>query len=93
MSIASNLTFFVGFSIGLASWFAILIYGIKAVRRARPGVSIWGRETLWNPANILLRPALLTDDGRTYRHRCFISVIVFVISVGLPLFISSLGGN
>ena len=84
MSAALVITGGIGFCVGLASWFAILIYGIKAIRRTREGVSLWSRETLWNPVNVLLRPALLTQEGRTYRRRCFTAVIVFLMAIGLP---------
>ena len=90
MSAALDIILFIGIGVGLPAWFAILIYGIKTVRHTRQGVSIWGRETGWNPANVLLRPALLTDEGKAYHRKCFIAVVVFVISVGLPVFIATL---
>jgi hypothetical protein len=75
--------------IGLVAWCATLFYGIKAIRRTRPGTSIWGRKTLWNPANALVFPGLLTDEGKKYRLRCFIAVGVFVGSILLPSYIFS----
>jgi len=78
---------------GIVAWFAILIYGFKAVRRARPGVQLWGRETLWNPWNVLLRPSLLTEEGRAYRRKCFLAVGVFTACVGVPLLLAALTGN
>ncbi len=81
---------FIFFCVGLASWFAVLIYGFKAIRRARPGVGIWGRETLWNPANLLLRPKLLTEKGCAYRRKCFLAVAIFFVSTGLPVIIAAI---
>ena len=78
------------FCVGVASWFAAIIYGFKAIRRARPGVGIWGRETLWNPANLLLRPKLLTEKGRAYRRKCFQAVAIFFMSTSLPVIIAAI---
>jgi hypothetical protein len=79
--------------IAFGSWVAGVFYGIKAVRHARPDISIWGRKTLWNPANVLVIPGLLTNEGKKYRRRCFIAVIVFVILIVLPTFIDPLAGR
>ncbi len=76
--------------VGMASWLAAIIYGFKAIRRARPGVGIWGRETLWNPANLLLRPKLLTEKGCAYRRMCFVAVAFFFVSTGLPVIIAAI---
>lgn len=78
-----------GSAIGLVSWLAAIIYAIKMVRRAQPGVGIWGRATLYNPYNLLLLPELLTDEGRVCRRKCFIAVLIFVSSIGLMFIISS----
>ncbi len=69
-------------SIGILSWVAITIYAVKTVRRARPGVAIWGRPTRWNPFNLLLLPGLLTDDGRSCRKKCFLAIAIFFGAVG-----------
>ena len=63
------------------SWVAISVYAIKTVRRALPGVAIWGRTTLWNPFNLLLMPGLLTEDGRSCRRKCFLATAIFFGSV------------
>src|SRR5215470_1512383 len=72
--------------IGLAitafgSWLGVVVYGFRALRRPRPGVSLWSRTTVWNPANALLRPELLTADGRRYRDRCLRALFVFVTCI------------
>jgi len=85
--------FVVAWTGGVAAWFAILIYGVKAVRRSRPGVNLWGRDTWWNPAYVLIRPSLLTEEGRGYQRKCFLALGVFVICVGVPLAIAALTGN
>jgi len=93
MSAARDILLVIGIGVGVPAWIAILIFGIKTIRHARQDVSIWGRETGWNPANVLLRPELLTDEGKEYRRKCFIALLVFVIAIGLPLFMDSLAGK
>ena len=75
--------FVVAWLVGVLSWGAIVVYAFKTVRCARPGISIWGRATLWNPFNLLVLPHLLTQDGRLHRKKCFLALVVFVGSVGL----------
>ena len=79
-------------TLALASWFAMVVYGFKAVREPRPGVRLWSRATLWNPANALLRPEFLTAQGQRYRTRCFRALLVFVASVGGLLLVGALTG-
>jgi hypothetical protein len=74
------------------SWVAGLIYGLKAIRRTRPGVVLWSRDTLWNPSNVLLRPDLLTDECRAYRRKCFVATAIFIAAVGIPLLIAAATG-
>ena len=71
--------------VALISWFAIVIYGAKAIRLARPEVSPWSRATDWNPTNVLVRPELLTVEGRRYRARCFRAALVFVGCIALAV--------
>jgi hypothetical protein len=80
-------------TLALTSWFAMIVYGFKAVRQPRPGVRLWSRATLWNPANALLRPEFLTEQGQRYRSRCFRALLVFVASVGSLLFVGALTGT
>lgn len=75
------------------SWLAILVFGIKAIGRTRPGVDLWGRDTGWNPANVLMRPSLLTSEGLIYRRRCFVAFWIFLCCVGVSLAIAALTGN
>lgn len=75
------------------SWFAMVIYGFKAVMSARPGVSLWSRETRWNPANVLLRSELLTPEGLEYRRKGLIALGVFVVATGVPLLLAAIMGR
>jgi hypothetical protein len=75
------------------SWFAVVLYGFKAVRQPRPGVRLWSRATLWNPANALLRPELLTEQGRRHRSRCLWALLVFGACVRSLLFVGALTGT
>ncbi len=79
--------------VAVLSWFAIVTYGFRAMLNAKPGVRLWSRMTLWNPANIFLRPNLLTEEGRAYRRRCFFAVLVFTISIGFGLITLAVTGN
>ena len=80
-------------STGILSWIAIIIYMLKTVRRARPGVAIWGRATLWNPFNLLLLPGLLTDDGRSCRRKCFLEIAIFIGSIAIGSVMGSISGR
>jgi hypothetical protein len=71
----------------LGSWIAILVYGLKAVRRPLPGIGLWSRSTLWNPANVLLWPERLTPEGQRYRGLCLRAVLVFMACVASGLLI------
>jgi hypothetical protein len=77
--------FVVAWVTAVLAWFAIIVFGFKAIRRTRPGVKLWGRGTMWNPANALLNSNLLTEDGLRYRRKCFLSVGVFIACVVIPL--------
>lgn len=77
----------------LVAWFAGIVYGIKAIRRARPGVKLWGRDTLWNPANVLFSSNLLTVEGLRYRRKCFMSAGIFVACVCGTLLVAALTGQ
>lgn len=87
------LGFVVAWCTAVIAWFAAIVFAVKAVRRARPGVRLWGRETLWNPANALLNPQLLTPEGLACRRKCFIAIGVFVACVGIPLLVAAITGT
>ena len=78
---------------GVAAWIATVIYGFKAISFRKSGVRLWTRETLWNPANILLHPEFLTAKGLAYRRKCFISVLVFFLTVGSSLLFGAVTGT
>lgn len=75
------------------AWFSAVVFAVKAVRRAQPGVRLWGREMLWNPANALLNPQLLTPEGLSYRRKCFIAIGVFVACAVVPLLMAAITGT
>lgn len=85
--------FVVAWVTGVLAWFAIIVYGFKALRRARPGVKLLGRETMWNPANALLNSNLLTEEGLRYRRKCFLSAAVFIAGVVIPLLVAAVTGQ
>lgn len=94
MSGALTIIGVISICIAVASWFFVLFSVIMALRHTRPGVSVFWHDALWNPANnVLLRPSLLTEEGNAHRRRGLIAVVVFVISIGIPLFIASLAGK
>jgi hypothetical protein len=72
---------------------ACVIYSFKAVRRARPDINLWGRDTLWNPLNVLLSSKMLTDEGLRYRHRSLVSLAIFVACVGGTLLFAAITGH
>jgi hypothetical protein len=75
------------------AWFASIVFGFKAIRRTRPGVKLWGRGTMWNPANALLNSNLLTEEGLRYRRKCFLSAGVFIACVVIPLSVAVVTGQ
>ena len=93
LSVLVTVVFGTIWMLAVASWFAMVVYGFKAVRHPRSGVLIWSRATLWNPANALLRSEFLTEEGQRYRSRCFRALLVFVASVGSLLFVGALTGT
>ena len=70
---------------GMVSWCALVFYLFKIFGCAKAGVSIWGRATMWRPFNLVLLPHLLTEDGRNYRKKFFLALLVFVGSIGLGI--------
>jgi len=85
--------FVVAWVTGVIAWFAAIVYGFKAARRARPGVKLWGRDTMGNPANVLLSSSLLTEEGLRYRRKCFTAIVIFVACVGIPLLVAAITGQ
>ena len=75
------------------AWVCILVFGVKAVRNARPGVNLWGRETMWNPGNVLIFPGMLTDEGRRHRRKCFLAVLWFVVPIAATMLLAAVTGN
>jgi hypothetical protein len=71
----------------------MLVFGFEAVRNARPGVNLWGRETMWNPGNVLVFPGMLTDEGRRYRRKCFLAVLWFIVPIGATMVLAAVTGN
>ncbi len=96
MSLPRNMRVSIAFgalwTLAFVSWFAVVAYGLKAVRQPRPGVRVWSRATLWNPMNMLLRPELLTEQGQRYRKSCLRALLVFVACVLAVFFVGALTG-
>jgi hypothetical protein len=87
------IAFGVLWTLAVASWVAVVVYGVKALREPRPGVRLCSRATLWNPANALIRAELLTEQGRRYRAKCLRALLLFGACVGGGLLIGSLTGT
>ena len=96
MSPVLAIIFIISGCIGIASWFAIVIYGLKAYLSRRPDRSDWSGDTSWNLKNIMLQTYLpnnlnlLTDKGGGYLRKCFIAGIVFFVSSSLMIIADSL---
>jgi len=75
------------------AWVCMLVFGFKAVRNARPDVNLWGRETMWNPGNVLIFRGMLTDEGKRYRRKCFLAVLWFVVPIGTAMLLATITGN
>ncbi|WP_143109253.1 hypothetical protein [Dyella sp. OK004] len=84
--------FVAAWCVAAVAWFATLFFGIKAIRRARSDIKFWGRDTLWNPANVLLDSRLLTDEGVRYRRKCLLSAGLFVACTGILILIAAITG-
>ncbi len=70
-----------------------LVFGFKAICNARPGINLWGRETMWNPCNVLLFPGMLTDQGKHHRRRCLLAILWFVIPILVTMLLAAVTGN
>lgn len=92
LAVIALVGFMAAWCMAVVAWFSAIVFAVKAVRRTQAGVRLWGRETLWNPANALLNPQLLTTDGLAYRRKCFIAIGVFVVCVGVPLLVAAVTG-
>ena len=79
--------------VAVVAWFSAIVFAVKAVRRTQAGIRLWGRATLWNPANALLNPQLLTPEGLSYRRKCFVAIGVFVGCAGVLLLVATITGN
>ncbi|MDE2157185.1 MAG: hypothetical protein KGJ32_15070 [Xanthomonadaceae bacterium] len=77
----------------LIALLACVFFAIKAIRRACPGVNLWGRDTLWNPANVLLRSTMLTDEGLRYRRKSLKSLGIFIACAGGMLLLAAITGQ
>jgi hypothetical protein len=77
----------------LIALLACLLYAIKAIRHARPGVNLWSRDTLWNPANVLLSSTMLTNEGLRYRRKCLKALCIFIACVGGTLLVAAVTGQ
>ncbi len=92
LAAAALSAFVIAWCAAVIAWFSVIVFAVKAARRAKPGVKLWGWGTLWNPANALLKPQLLTPEGLVYRRKCFIAIAVFFGCVGVPLVVAAIAG-
>jgi len=56
----------------------------------KEGVKAFSINTLFNPLNLLLFPSLLNDEGRSYRRRCLVALILFFSLLLLALYLAKL---
>ena len=77
----------------LIALLACVLYAIKAIRHTHPSVNLWGRDTLWNPANVLLSSTMLTDEGLRYRRKCLKALCIFIACVGGTLLVAAVTGQ
>ena len=63
------------------AWVRTVYFGYKAISHTREGVDRWGRDTWFNPANVLVLPNLLDSEGLLYRRRCFLSALWFALPI------------
>lgn len=82
----------VALPIMLVAWVRIIKYSLKAIHATKPDVNAWGVETLFNPFNLLLRPSLLTDEGRKYRRVVGKNILSFLMPLALVFLLASAGG-
>jgi hypothetical protein len=68
----------------------IVFWQVRMIRSRRPGVSVWSRQLIGNPANVLLRPNLLTDEGRRARRKMLYAALVFLAAVTLSFITGTL---
>jgi len=70
----------------MVAWLAIIVYGFKLLHHVRPGAPLRSKTLMYNPANIVFRPELLTPDGLRYRKRLGQAVTVLTaLVVGMLL--------
>ncbi|MBE1162883.1 hypothetical protein [Dyella acidiphila] len=93
LAVVAILGFVSAWGVGVVAWFFAVFFAVKAVRRTKAGIRLWGRGTLWNPANILFDPQSLTSDGLAYRRKCFIAIAVFFGCIGVLLLMAVIAGN
>jgi hypothetical protein len=70
-------------------WFGYFYWAWRMFQGRKEGVSLFGRQVLWNPFNICFRPSLLTAAGLRARKRFFICLCGFALGL-LSVFALSL---
>lgn len=101
LSLEQALHYSVLFLTYLLSWIVIplltirvLYYFVMMVRYGRrQGVGPFSAKFLFNPINLLIFASLLTDQGRTYRRRCLVAVILFACMISVMWLCASLGAQ
>jgi hypothetical protein len=74
----------------LVFWCGYFYSAWRMICGRKEGVSLFGRQVLWNPFNICFRPSLLTDAGLQARRWFFICICGFPLSILGIIALSSL---
>lgn len=71
--------------VALFTWVWVVKSMVHASMNAKPGPV--PRLASFNPLNVLLYPDVLTDKGKKLRRQFFLSAFMFILNVGLMLFL------
>ena len=72
------------------SLFAVAALALAAIVHRKPYVRLFGRDTFYNPFNILLAPDMLTDKGRRYWRQMLWALLLYFILFGITFIYLSL---
>lgn len=78
---------------GIASWVAMVVFTLKALRRTRPEARLWSKRTLFNPMNALLFSDFLTEEGLQYRRKLIWATIAFLLCCGIIVVVNRIAWN
>jgi hypothetical protein len=89
LAVIAIIAFVAAWVTGIVAWFAAVVFGFKALKRARPGVSLWSENLL----SILIRSEQLTPEALGYRRKMLIAIGVFIVAIGVPLLVAAIAGG